>query len=141
MCRDEEQLVRHPLLPVHPDRPSHPRFSIRGMLEKMGFPEPGALREFITHTPWLVKNRSPMIYLRHLSAQGEFFSFQCVPPVLNCRLEWKDDFEVLKEAIKHVEAQRLEYEYQERLKEVGSNPEFENRRISRSMVKHRQHQD
>ena len=53
-------------------------------------------------------------------------------------LEWKDDFEVLKEAIDHIEAQRLEYEYEETLKQMGSNPEFENRRISRSMVKHRQ---
>jgi hypothetical protein len=43
----------------------------------------------------------------------------------------------LKEAIKHIEAQRLQYEYEEALKEMGSNPEFENRRISRSMVKRR----
>jgi len=54
------------------------------------------------------------------------------------RLEWKDDFEILKDAIKHIEAQRLQYGYEETLKEMGSNPEFENRRISRSMVKHRQ---
>jgi len=47
----------------------------------------------------------------------------------------------LKEAIKHIEAQRLQYGYEETLKEMGSNPEFENRRISRSMVKHRQHTD
>lgn len=55
------------------------------------------------------------------------------------RLEWKDDFEVLKEAIKHIEAQRVQYEYEVTLKEMGSKPEFENRRISRSMVKHRQY--
>ena len=61
--------------------------------------------------------------------------------ILNCGIEWKDDFEVLKEAIEHVEAQRIEYKYEEALKEMGSKPEFENRRISRSMVKHRQHAD
>jgi len=54
--------------------------------------------------------------------------------ILNHGPEWKDDFEVLKEAIKHIEAQRLEYEYGEALKKMGSNPQFENRRISRSMV-------
>jgi len=95
---------------------------IRRILGKMGFPDPEALRELIINTPWMVNNHRPMIHLRRLSAQ-----------------EWKDDFEVLKEAIKHVEAQRLEYEYSEALEKMGSNPEFENRRISRSMVKQRQH--
>jgi len=97
---------------------------IRGMLGKMGFPDPEALRQFITNTPWVVNNRRPMIHLRDLSAR-----------------EWKDDFEVLKGAIKHVESRRLGYEYGEALKKMGSNPEFENRRISRSMVKRRQHAD
>jgi len=55
------------------------------------------------------------------------------------RLEWKDDFEVLKEAIKYIEAQRVQCEYEATLKEMRSKPELENRRISRSMVKHRQH--
>ena len=41
------------------------------MLEKMGFPDPDALREFIINTPWGVNNRRPMTYLRHLSAQGK----------------------------------------------------------------------
>lgn len=41
------------------------------MLEKMGFPNPEALREFIVETPWGVNNRRPMLYLRHLSVQGE----------------------------------------------------------------------
>jgi len=95
---------------------------IRKMLEKMGFPDPGALREFIVNTPWMVNNYRPMIYLQLLSAQ-----------------EWKDDFEVLKEAIKHIEAQRVQCEYEVTLKEMRSKPELENRRISRSMVKHRQH--
>jgi len=53
------------------------------------------------------------------------------------RLEWKDDFVVLKEAIEHIEAQRIQYEYERKLKEMGSEPEFENRRISRSMLKSR----
>lgn len=43
------------------------------MLKKMGFPDPEALRDFITQTPWVINNRRPMIYLRRLSAQGEFF--------------------------------------------------------------------
>jgi len=93
---------------------------IRRMLGKMGFSDPEALREFIVNTPWAVNNYRPMIYLRRLPAQ-----------------DWKDDSEVLKEAIKHIEAQRLQYEYEVALKEMGSNPQFENRRISRSMVKHR----
>ena len=67
--------------------------------------------------------------------------FSYISSILDCSLEWKDDFEVLKEAIKHIEAQRLEYEYEETLKQMGSNPEFENRRISRSMVKHKQDAD
>ena len=54
------------------------------------------------------------------------------------RLEWKDDFGVLKEAIEHIEAQRLQHEYEKKLREMGTKPEFENRRISRSMVKRRQ---
>lgn len=107
----------------------------------MGFPDPEALRDFITQTPWVINNRRPMIYLRRLSAQGEFFPLPRASSILNCGIEWKDDFEVLKEAIQHVEAQRIEYEYEEALKEMGSKPEFENRRISRSMVKHRQHAD
>jgi hypothetical protein len=57
MCHGEEQLVRRPFLIVRPSRPPHPRSSIRGMLEKMGFPDPGALREFIVNTPWAVNNR------------------------------------------------------------------------------------
>jgi hypothetical protein len=57
------------------------------------------------------------------------------------RLEWKDDFEVLKEAIKNIEAQRLQYEYEKELREMVLKPEFENRRISRSMVKRRQSMD
>lgn len=93
---------------------------IRGMLERMGFSDAEALREFIVDTPWGITNRRPMIYLRHLSAQ-----------------EWKDDFVVLREPIGHIEAQRLQYEYEKRLREMGSEPEFENRRISRSMVKRR----
>lgn len=93
---------------------------IRGMLAKMGFLNPEALREFIVETPWGVNNRRPMLYLRHLSAQ-----------------EWKDDFAVLKEAIERVEAQRIQYEYEKKLREMGSEPEFENRRISRSMLKYR----
>ena len=44
------------------------------MLERMGFPDPGALRGFIVETPWGIDNRRPMIYLRHLSAQGESLS-------------------------------------------------------------------
>ena len=107
----------------------------------MGFPDPEALRKFIIHTPWVVNNYRPMIYLRRLSAQGKFFLFLCTSSVFTYSLEWKDDFEVLKEAIEHIETQRLEYEYEETLKQMGSNPEFENRRISRSMVKHRQHAD
>jgi len=93
---------------------------IHRMLEKMGFPDPEALRGFIVETPWEVNNRRPMIYLRHLSAQ-----------------EWKDDFGVLKKGIKLIEAQRLQHEYERNLKEMGSKPEFENRRISRSMMKRR----
>lgn len=107
----------------------------------MGFSDPKALREFIIQTPWVINNRRPMIHLRRLSAQGKFLPLPSTSSVLNSAIEWKDDFEVLKEAIKHVEAQRLEYEYEETLKKMGSNPEFENRRISRSMVKHRQHAD
>lgn len=42
------------------------------MLEKMGFPDPEALREFIVNTPWMVNNYRPMIYLQLLSAQGKF---------------------------------------------------------------------
>lgn len=42
------------------------------MLEKMGFPDPEALREFIVNTPWMVNNYRPMIYLQRLSAQGKF---------------------------------------------------------------------
>ncbi|KAF9652944.1 hypothetical protein BDM02DRAFT_3183278 [Thelephora ganbajun] len=103
---------------------------IRRTLEKMGFLDPEALREFIINTPWVVNNRGPMIYLRRLSAQGRFSPYQ-----------WKDDLEVLKEAIEHIEARRLQYEYEKKLKEMGSNPEFENRRISRSMVKHSQYTD
>ncbi|KAF9792865.1 hypothetical protein BJ322DRAFT_1031773 [Thelephora terrestris] len=91
------------------------------ILKKMEFPDPEALREFIVDPPRGVKNRRPLAYLRHLSAQ-----------------EWKDDFGVLKGAIAHVEAQRLQHEYGKKLREMGSNPEFENRRISRSMVKCRQ---
>lgn len=53
------------------------------------------------------------------------------------RLEWKDDFAVLKEAIEHIEAQRIQYQYEKKLREMGSEPEFENRRISRSMLKSR----
>lgn len=52
-------------------------------------------------------------------------------------LEWKDDFVVLKEAIEHIETQRIQYEYEKKLRDMGSEPEFENRRISRSMLKSR----
>lgn len=72
MCHGEEQLVRPPSLIAHPDRPPHPRPSIRSMLEKMGFPYPEALRGFIVNTPWVVNNYRPMIYLQRLSAQGKF---------------------------------------------------------------------
>lgn len=71
MCHDEEQLVRFTPLVVYPDRLPHLRFSIRRMLERMGFPDPEALREFIVNTPWAVTNYRPMIYLRRLSAQGK----------------------------------------------------------------------
>lgn len=73
MRHDEEQLVRPALLIMPSGQPSHPRYSIRSMLEKMGFPDPEALRDFIVGTPWGVDNRRPMIYLRRLSAQGESF--------------------------------------------------------------------
>jgi hypothetical protein len=72
MRHREEQLVRPPLLIAHPDQPPHPRPSIHRMLEKMGFPDPEALREFIVNTPWRVDNYRPMIYLLRLSAQGKF---------------------------------------------------------------------
>lgn len=42
----------------------------------MGFPDPEALREFIVDTPWGVNNRRPVVYLRHLSAQGEPFQLR-----------------------------------------------------------------
>ena len=61
---------------MHSDQLPHPWPSIRGMLRKMGFPDPEALRKFITHTPWVVNNYRPMIYLRRLSAQGKF-PFPC----------------------------------------------------------------
>ena len=72
MCHDEEQLVRFIPLIVHPGESPHLRPSIRRMLEKMGFPDPEALREFIVNTPWAVTNYRPMIHLRRLSAQGKF---------------------------------------------------------------------
>jgi len=97
---------------------------IRRMLKKMGFSDPEALGEFIADPPWGVNNRRPMSYLRHLSAQ-----------------EWKDDFGALKEAIKRIETRRLRFEYEMKLEEMGSKPEFENRRISRSMVKRKQNMD
>jgi hypothetical protein len=56
-------------------------------------------------------------------------------------LEWNDDFGVLKEAIEHIETQRLQHEYKKKLEEMGSKPEFENRRISRSMLKRRRDVD
>lgn len=78
MCHGEEQLVRHPSLIVRPGKPPYTRSSIRRMLEKMGFPDPEALREFIVNTPWAVNNYRPMIHLRRLSAQGKFPHFRGV---------------------------------------------------------------
>ena len=76
MCHGKEQLVRHSFLIMRLSKPPHPRSSIRRMLERMGFPDPEALREFIVNTPWVVNNYRPMIYLRRLSAQGKFSPFR-----------------------------------------------------------------
>jgi len=72
MCYNEEQLVRPSSLIAYLSQPPHPWSSIRRTLEKMGFPDPEALREFIVNPPWRVTNRRPMCHLRQLSAQGKF---------------------------------------------------------------------
>jgi hypothetical protein len=74
MRHNEEQLVRPASTVRRSDQPSHIRTSIRRMLEKMDFPDPEALRQFIIGTPWGINNRRPMIYLQNLSAQGESLS-------------------------------------------------------------------
>ena len=75
MRQDEKQLVRPASLVRHSDQPSDPPTSISRMLEKMGFPDPEGLRQFIIGTPWGINNRRPMIYLQHLSAQGKSLPF------------------------------------------------------------------